>query len=87
MCVIRAGGLQLQLTLATLVAFGYRQENPALRAHHSVTVHVAETTLALEVDGETRVFRRSRTKPVRSIKGQAATDRCHSFLDRASRIS
>ncbi|GAA2502780.1 hypothetical protein GCM10009858_46140 [Terrabacter carboxydivorans] len=41
-------------------------------AHHTVTVtvHVAETTLAVETDGETRVFRRTSTKPVRSIKGQ-----------------
>jgi hypothetical protein len=39
-------------------------------SHHTVTVHVAETTLAVEVDGETRVVRRTSTKPVRSIKGQ-----------------
>nr|WP_240474380.1 integrase core domain-containing protein [Intrasporangium chromatireducens] len=39
-------------------------------AHHTVTVHVAETTVTVETDGETRVFRRTSTKPVRSIKGQ-----------------
>jgi transposase InsO family protein len=39
-------------------------------AHHTVTVHVAENTLAVEADGETRIFRRTTTKPVRSIKGQ-----------------
>lgn len=39
-------------------------------AHHTVTVHVAETTVTVEADGETRVFRRTSTKPVRSIKGQ-----------------
>jgi len=39
-------------------------------AHQSVTVHVAESTLAIEVDGETRVIRRTSTQPVRSIKGQ-----------------
>lgn len=42
------------------------------RAHagHTVTVHVAETTLAIEVDADTRVVRRTTTQPVRSIKGQ-----------------
>lgn len=39
-------------------------------AHQTVTVHVAETTLAIEVDGETRVVRRTTDQPVRSIKGQ-----------------
>ncbi|ADU46597.1 IS481 family transposase [Intrasporangium calvum] len=37
-------------------------------AHHTVTVHVAETTLAIEVDGETRIVRRTTTLPVRNIK-------------------
>ena len=37
----------------------------------TVTVHVSETTLAVEVDdGDVRVFRRTTTAPVRSIKGQ-----------------
>jgi len=39
-------------------------------AHQTVTVHVAEATLAVEVEGETRVIRRTTTQPVRSIKGQ-----------------
>ena len=39
-------------------------------AHQTVTVHVADTTLAVEADGETRVVRRTTTQPVRSIKGQ-----------------
>ena len=39
--------------------------------HHTVTVHVSETTLAIELpDGETRVVRRTTDQPVRSIKGQ-----------------
>ena len=37
----------------------------------TVTVLVSETTLAVELDdGDVRVFRRTSTKPVRSIKGQ-----------------
>jgi transposase InsO family protein len=43
------------------------------RAHagQTVTVLVADTTLAIELgDGDTRVIRRTTTQPVRSIKGQ-----------------
>ena len=43
------------------------------RAHagQTVTVLVADTTLAIELgDGDTRVIRRTTTHPVRSIKGQ-----------------
>jgi len=36
--------------------------------HQTVTIHVAETTLAIELDGETRVVRRTTTLPVRNIK-------------------
>lgn len=39
-------------------------------AHQTVTIHVAESTLAIEADDETRVVRRTTDKPVRSIKGQ-----------------
>jgi hypothetical protein len=43
-----------------------------VHAHRTVSIHVAETTLAIELDdGETRVVRRTTTLPVRSIK---ATD-------------
>jgi transposase InsO family protein len=39
--------------------------------HATVTVHVSETTLAIELpDGETRVVRRTTDAAVRSIKGQ-----------------
>jgi transposase InsO family protein len=39
--------------------------------HHTVVVHVSETTLAIETpDGDTRVVRRTTDKAVRSIKGQ-----------------
>jgi hypothetical protein len=38
--------------------------------HQTVTVHVAEATLAIEVEGETRIVRRTTSQPVRSIKGQ-----------------
>ncbi len=37
--------------------------------HQTVTIHVADTTLAVELDdGETRVVRRTTTLPVRNIK-------------------
>jgi hypothetical protein len=36
--------------------------------HQTVTIHVSETTLAIELDdGETRVVRRTTTLPVRNI--------------------
>ena len=40
-------------------------------ARTTVTVHVAETTLAIELpENDTRVVRRTTDQPVRSIKGQ-----------------
>jgi transposase InsO family protein len=40
-------------------------------AGQTVTVHVSDTTLAIELgDGDVRVIRRTTTQPVRSIKGQ-----------------
>ncbi len=37
--------------------------------HQTVTVHISETTLGVELDdGETRVVRRTTTLPVRNIK-------------------
>jgi hypothetical protein len=39
-------------------------------AGRTVTVHVAETTLAIDLDDETKVVRRTNSNPVRSIKGQ-----------------
>lgn len=39
--------------------------------HRTVTVHVSETTLAIELpDDETRIVRRTTERAVRSIKGQ-----------------
>ncbi len=39
--------------------------------HHTVTIMVSETTLAIELDdGDTRVVRRITTQAVRSIKRQ-----------------
>ena len=38
-------------------------------SHQTVTIHVSDTTLAVELDdGETRVIRRTTTLPVRNIK-------------------
>jgi hypothetical protein len=40
-----------------------------IHRHQTLTVHVSETTLAIEVDdGETRVVRRTTTLPIRNIK-------------------
>ena len=40
-------------------------------AGHTVTVHVSETTLAIELpDAETKTVRRTNSNAVRSIKGQ-----------------
>ena len=39
-----------------------------IHQHQTVTVHVSETTLAIELDDETRVVRRTTTLPVRNIK-------------------
>jgi hypothetical protein len=42
-----------------------------LHKHQTVTVLVADTTLAIELtDGDTRVVRRTTSQPIRSIKGQ-----------------
>jgi hypothetical protein len=40
-----------------------------VHAHRTLTIHVSDTTLAIELeDGETRVVRRTTTTPVRNIK-------------------
>jgi hypothetical protein len=56
-----------------------RQKVALGRSHRyeTVTIHVAETTSAIEVGGETRVVRRAPTLPVRNIKAdrpRAASD-------------
>src|SRR3954471_24500005 len=40
-----------------------------VHAGHTVRVHVAEHTLAVELDGETRTIRRTTTRPVVVVKG------------------
>lgn len=40
-----------------------------IHQHHAVTIHVSDTTLAIELDdGETRVVRRTTNLAVRNIK-------------------
>ena len=39
-----------------------------VNAGRTVTVHVAETTLAIELDGDTRIVQRTTTRPVRNLK-------------------
>ena len=42
-----------------------------LHKHHTVTVHVSETTLAIELpDTDTHIVRRTTDQTVRNIKGQ-----------------
>jgi hypothetical protein len=57
---------------ATGVIVVCRQPVPLGRVHagRTVTVHVAEHTLAIELDDETRTIRRTTTLPVRRIKGE-----------------
>ena len=40
-----------------------------LHAGRTVTVHVSEHTLAIELDGETRTIRRTTSRPVVVVKG------------------
>ena len=61
----RASNTGLIMVAGQKVAIG-RQFN-----HQTVTVHVSDTTLAIELpDGDTRVARRTTDQAVRSIKGQ-----------------
>ena len=54
----------------------------------TVTIHVADTTLAVELDdGETRVIRRTTTVPVRNIKASRPRTATSVFLDLMSHIS
>ena len=46
-----------------------RRSPGRIHRYQTVTIHVAETTLAIELDdGETRVVGRTTTLPVRSIR-------------------
>ena len=46
-----------------------------VHAGRTVTVHVAEHTLAIELDDETRTIRRTNNRPVRRIKGERPLQR------------
>lgn len=46
-------------------------------AGQPITIHVSETTLAIDLDQETRLIPRTNTKPVRSIKGQRPLNAAH----------
>ena len=61
----RASNTGIIMVAGQKVALGRRY------THHTVTVHVSDTTLAIELpDGDTRSIRRTTDQPVRSIKGQ-----------------
>lgn len=54
-----------------IVVAGQKVSLGRVHAGISVTVHVAETTLAIKLpDGEPRIVRRTTAQPVRSVKGQ-----------------
>jgi transposase InsO family protein len=54
-----------------IMVVGQRVALGRVHKHQTVTILVAETTLAIELDDqEVRVVRRTTTQPVRSIKGQ-----------------
>ena len=55
--------------------------------HTTLTVHVCETTLAIELpDGEARVLRRTTHDAVRNIEGQQPRTADTSFLGQMSHI-
>jgi transposase InsO family protein len=62
---------------ATGVIVVCRQPVPLGRVHagRTVSVHVAEHTLAIELDDETRTIRRTNNRPVRRIKGERPLQR------------
>jgi hypothetical protein len=41
-----------------------------VNAGRTVTVYVADTTLAIELDGDTRTVQRTTTRPVRNVKAE-----------------
>ena len=54
-----------------IVVAGQKISLGRVHQHQTVTVLVAETTMAIDLgDGDTKVVRRTTTQPVRSIKGQ-----------------
>jgi len=48
-----------------------------IHAHQVVTVHVAAETIAVDLGGSTRTFRRTTTQPVRSIKAAQSRKAAH----------
>ena len=58
-------------TTGVILVAGQKVALGRVHTHQTVTVLVAETTPAIELDDhEVRVVRRTTTQPVRSIKGQ-----------------
>lgn len=55
-------------TTGTITVCGQTVALGRTYAGHTVTVRVADTTLAIELDGEIRTVRRTTTLPVRNIK-------------------
>ena len=74
-------------TTGVILVAGQKVALGRVHQHQTVTVHVSETTLAIELDdGETRIVRRTTTLPVRNIKGRpATTGHSTSYLDQMSK--
>ena len=64
-----------------VVVCGQKVALGRVHAGQTLTIAVSNTTLAIELDdAETRVVRRTTTKPVRNIKAEPAVDGPLSFL-------
>ena len=62
-------GRSLRDTSGTVTVCGQKIALGRGHKHHTVTIAVSDTTLAIELDdGDTRVVRRTTTKLVRNIK-------------------
>ena len=57
-----------QTLVGTVMVCGLKVALGRAHQHQTVTIHVSDTTLAIEVQEQTRVVRRTTTLPVRNIK-------------------
>jgi hypothetical protein len=61
----RASSTGVIMVASQKIALGHQHQ------HQTVTVHVADTTVAIDLaDGDAKVIQRTTDQPVRSIKGQ-----------------
>lgn len=63
--------MQRRLNTGVIMVAGQKVALGRELHHHTVTVHLSETTLAIELpEADCLVVRRTTDQPVRSIKGQ-----------------